>query len=424
VLNRRALAILFLTLFLLMLGVGIIIPNIAYQAQENHASAFQISLLFTLYSLMQFLFAPFWGHLSDRIGRKPVLLLGLFGNAAGLALFGISSGLPLLYAARGLSGLMSSAALPTAMAYVADVTDEKSRGRGMGFLGAAMGLGFIFGPAIGGVLSRFGHGVPFLSASALNLVTCVLAATFLRESLGTRAAAAVAAPAPPGIPTAVPGAGEAPPMAVDAGLRLPRPWQAFRSPLLPFYVVAFLVTFAMAALESIFPLFIQDRFGFGARDMGLMFLFMGTAVFLVQGFILGRFIQAVGEESVMLCGLMVNALGFLLVIAASGRVSLTAALLVSGVGNQVMRPTNASLITKRTTRGQGAAIGIMDSFDSAGRILGPIVAGSLYGPDPRYPYLASAAILATAGSILWLGKGSRRGGERSAAGGVTSSSPP
>ena len=131
-LDRKALGILFCTLFLLMLGVGIIIPNIAYRAQEISASAFQISLLFTLYSLMQFLFAPLWGHLSDRVGRKPILMLGLLGNGVGLLLFGIASSLPWLYAARGLSGLMSSAALPTAMAYVADVTDESSRGRGMG----------------------------------------------------------------------------------------------------------------------------------------------------------------------------------------------------------------------------------------------------------------------------------------------------
>jgi len=178
----------------------------------------------------------------------------------------------------------------------------------------------------------------------------------------------------------------------------------------------------MAALESIFPLFIQDRFGFGARDMGAMFLFMGTGVVLVQGFLLGRWIGALGEENVMLCGLLVNALGFLLVIAATGRVSLTAALLVSGMGNQVMRPTNASLLTKRTRRGKGAAIGIMDSFDSAGRILGPIVAGSLYGPDPRYPYLASAAILATVGTALWLRRGRRPGGARKTAPEISSSS--
>ena len=422
-LNRRALAILFMTLFLMMLGVGIIIPNLAYRAQALQASALQISLLFTLYSLMQFLCAPLWGRFSDRAGRKPVLLLGLFGNAAGLALYGVSSTLPMLYAARALSGFMSSAALPSAMAYVADVTDDRSRGKGMGYLGAAMGLGFIFGPALGGLLSRFGHGMPFLAAAALNLLTCMLAGLLLRESLGARVSPADTPPADAGVAAAVPGLAEAP-IAIDTGVGRPWPLRALGSPLLPFYLVAFFVTFAMAALESIFPLFIQARFGFGAHDMGAMFLFMGTAVFLVQGILLGRLIQWMGEENVMLSGLLVNALGFLLVVAASGRISLTAALLVSGVGNQVMRPTNASLITKRTTRGRGAAIGIMDSFDSAGRILGPIVAGSLYGTRPTYPYLISAAILALVGSGLWLTRGARRIGPRSGAGTLSSSGVP
>jgi multidrug resistance protein len=366
--HRGALAILFCTLFLMMLSVGIIIPNIAYRAQELDASPFRISLLFALYSLMQFLFAPLWGHLSDRVGRKPILLLGLFGNGVGLLLFGLSSLLEYLYAARGLSGLMSSAALPTAMAYVADVTDDRSRGRGMGLMGAAMGLGFIFGPAIGGTLSRYGYDAPFLIAGCLNLITCAVAALLLRESLAPAAPAAARRP-----------------RAALAG--------AIRSPLLPFYVVAFFVPFAMAALETTFPLIIKDRFGFGARDMGMMFFFMGSVVFLVQAFLLGRLIGRVGEENILAAGLLVNALGFLLVIAAKGRASLTAALVVAGVGNQVMRPTNASLITKRTTLGQGAAVGIMDSFDSLGRILGPLLAGALYHPDPRYPCIAAALIL-------------------------------
>jgi MFS transporter, DHA1 family, multidrug resistance protein len=398
VLDNRALAVLFLTLFLLMLGVGIIIPNIVYHAETSHATVSQATWLFTLYSLMQFLFAPVWGHLSDRVGRKPVLLAGLFGNAVGLLLFGVSTTLPLLLVARGLSGLMSSAALPTAMAYVADVTDEKSRARGMSLMGAAMGLGFIFGPGIGGFLSRFGHGLPFLAASALNLMTCLLAAVLLGESLRrprteTEEDDAALSVSEGPVSSDVP----APETPV-----LPLPSRALASPLLPFYMVAFFVTFSMASLESIFPWFIEHRFGFGARDMGAMFLFMGTTVFLVQGFLLGRWIAATGEETVLVSGLLINSLGFLLVVAAAGRISLTAALVVAGVGNQIMRPTNASLITKRTRRGKGAAIGIMDSFDSAGRILGPLAAGALYGPDPRYPYLASSAVMATVGALLWV----------------------
>jgi multidrug resistance protein len=377
-LDRKALAILFVTLFLVMLGVGIIIPNIAYRAAELSASPFQISLLFTIYSLMQFLFAPLWGQLSDRIGRKPVLMAGLLGNGIGLLLFGMSERLIFLYATRGLSGLMSSAALPTAMAYVADVTDERSRGKGMGLMGAAMGLGFIFGPGIGGFLApRYGHAAPFLVAGILNLLTCLSAAIFLRESLHA------------GVEHASPH-------------RRMAPWRVLNGPLLPFYIVAFFVPFAMAALETTFPLLIQTRFGYGAREMGVMFLFMGTAVFLVQGGLLGRWIQAVGEENVMLTGLLINAAGFLMVVAARGKISLTTALLVGGVGNQVMRPTNASLITKRTSLGKGASIGVMDSFDSLGRIVGPVLAGSLYEVDPAFPYYASAAVLVLVCAALWL----------------------
>ena len=370
-LDRKALLVLFVTLFMVMLGVGIIIPNIAYRAAELDASPVEISFLFTLYSLMQFLFAPLWGHLSDRIGRKPILLAGLFGGGLGLLAFGMADRLPMLYAARALSGLMSSAALPTAMAYVADLTDDAHRGRGMGALGAAMGLGFIFGPGIGGALSHFGHATPFVVAGAINLLTGFAGWVVLRESLPRER------------------------RHHDAGpwFRLPAPWKAIDHPLRAFYGVAFCVPFAMAALETTFPLLLRDRLGMGAREMGVMFLFMGTAVFLVQGLALGRLINAFGEETVLRSGLVINALGFLLVPAASGAVGMTAALLVCGVGNQVMRPTNASLITKRTQAGQGAAIGVMDSFDSLGRILGPMLAGHVYAADPRLPYAVSAAIL-------------------------------
>jgi multidrug resistance protein len=367
----RSLLILFAALFLVMLGVGIIIPNLAYRATELHASAVEIALLFTLYSLMQFLFAPAWGRLSDRIGRRPVLLCGLFGGGAGLILFGLASHLTLLYVARAVSGLMSSAALPTAMAYVADVTDERGRGHGMGAMGAAMGLGFIFGQGIGGALAQFGHATPFLVAGALTMLTGCAAAVFLPESLKQ-----------PGV------------LPEGRGFRsLAAPWAALRGPLLRVYGVAFTVPFAMAALETTFPLLLRDRLGMGAREMGYMFLFMGSAVFVVQGFGLGRLINALGEEWVLRAGLVLNAAGFLLLPRAATAGTMTAALVLCGVGNQVMRPTNASLLTKRNLGGQGAAIGVMDSFDSLGRILGPLVAGPAYAIRPAAAYVSAAAIL-------------------------------
>lgn len=380
-LDKKALAVLFGALFLAMLGVGIIIPNIAYHAADQNASPVQISLLFTVYSLMQFLFAPVWGHLSDRHGRKPILLLGLLGSGISLIAFGLADHLWMLFVARALAGLMSSAVLPTAMAYVADVTDESGRGKGMGLMGAAMGLGFIFGPGIGGVLARFGHDTPFFISGVLSLLNCAMAAIALKESNA--------------------------PKASGKPVRMAVPWRAFQSPLLPFYWVAFCVPFAMAALETTFPLFIEDRFGYGAYEMGWMFLFMGTAVALVQGGLLGRLIQRHGEERVLRIGLVVNAVGFVMVIIAGGWKSLTAALLVAGVGNQVMRPTNASLISKRTVHGQGVSIGMMDSFDSLGRIIGPLLAGSLYGIDMTYPYMVAAGVLIVCRLTLWSGAARR-----------------
>ena len=367
----RALLILFAALFLVMLGVGIIIPNLAYRATELHASAVEVALLFTIYSLMQFLFAPAWGRLSDRVGRRPVLLCGLFGGGAGLLLFGFASHLALLYVARAVSGFMSSAALPTAMAYVADVTDERGRGPGMGAMGAAMGLGFIFGPGIGGALAHFGHATPFFVAGTLSILTGAAAVVYLPESLKR-------------------------PTEARRGRwfrSLLAPWTQLRGPLLRVYAVAFTVPFAMAALETTFPLLLRDRLGMGAREMGWMFLFMGSAVFLVQGFALGRLINALGEEWVLRAGLLLNAAGFLLLPRASAVTTMTAALVLCGVGNQVMRPTNASLLTKRNPGGQGAAIGVMDSFDSLGRILGPLLAGPAYAFRPSAAYVSAATIL-------------------------------
>jgi multidrug resistance protein len=367
----RALLILFAALFLVMLGVGIIIPNLAYRAAELNADVVKVTWLFTLYSAMQFLFAPLWGLLSDRIGRRPVLLCGLFGGGAGLVLYGLASHLALLYVARAVSGMMSSAALPTAMAYVADVTDERGRGHGMGAMGAAMGLGFIFGPGIGGALARFGHATPFLVAGALSILTGVAAAVLLPESLKHPGAAA----------------------AGGRTGKLAALWAALRGPLLRFYGVAFTVPFAMAALETTFPFLLRDRLGMGAREMGYMFLFMGTAVFLVQGFALGRLINTLGEEWVLRAGLVLNAAGFLLLPHAAAASTMTAALVLCGVGNQVMRPTNASLLTKRIQGGQGTTIGVMDSFDSLGRILGPLLAGPAYAFRPPAAYVSAAAIL-------------------------------
>ena len=365
-----------------MLGFGIIIPNLAYYAKEIGATTTEIALLMSIYSGMQLLFAPIWGRLSDKHGRKPAILLGLLGNAAALIGFGVATDYVWLFIARSAAGIASAAVLPSVMAYVADITTSEERGKGMGLMGAAMGLGFILGPAIGGVMGS--HDMPFFVAGGLSLLTFLFALILLPESLQKQLA--------------------------DEALADRHEWisprEIFRqtplkSPLTPLFLVAFFSTFSFAGLEMTFPLFIEDKWNYGEREMGWMFMVMGAIVVPLQGGLLGRLINTFGERRIVLTGLLLNALGMVLLLTASSFATLTVYLTITGIGNQLIRPTNTSWISKQTRIGQGAAIGIMDAFLSLGRILGPLLGGWLYAKEAS-PYAVLAGILVVATLCLYL----------------------
>ncbi|HEX2189860.1 MAG TPA: MFS transporter, partial [Longimicrobiaceae bacterium] len=180
--RRSPLTIVFLTVFLDLVGFGIVIPLLPLYAERFGAGPVAVTWLVAVYSLMQLVFAPWWGSLSDRVGRRPVLLVGLFGSAASYLLFGLAGSLAALFAGRALAGIMG-ANVGVAQAYIADVTPPEERAKGMGLIGAAFGLGFIFGPALGGTLAHFGHAVPFLGAAALAAVNGCLGLALLPESL-------------------------------------------------------------------------------------------------------------------------------------------------------------------------------------------------------------------------------------------------
>ena len=356
-----------------MLGFGIIIPNLAYYAKDTGATTTEIAILMSIYSGMQLLFAPIWGRLSDKHGRKPAILLGLIGNAVALIGFGLAKDYIWLLIARSAAGIASAAVLPSVMAYVADVTTSEERGKGMGLMGAAMGLGFILGPAIGGVIGS--HDVPFFVAGGLSILTFLFAFIMLPESLQR----------------------DVPDETVGDRHAWVAPRQIFhqvtlKSPLTSLFLVAFFSTFSFSGLEMTFPLFIEDRWNYGEREMGWMFMFMGAIVVPLQGGLLGKLINKFGERRIVLTGLLLNALGMALLLAAYSFASLTLYLTIAGIGNQLIRPTNTSWISKQTQIGQGAAIGIMDAFLSLGRILGPLLGGWLYAKE-AYTYAVLAGIL-------------------------------
>ena len=365
-----------------MLGFGIIIPNLAYYAQDIGATPTQIAILMSIYSGMQLLFAPIWGRLSDRYGRKPAILLGLLGNAVALIGFGLAKDYGWLMIARSAAGIASAAVLPSVMAYVADVTTSEERGKGMGLMGAAMGLGFILGPAIGGIMGS--HDTPFFVAGGLSLVNFLFVLALLPESLQK-------IDTPEGYEE-------------HHDWVSPREifrWTTLKSPFNSLFLVAFFSTFSFAGLEATFPLFIEKGWDYRQREMGWMFMIMGAVVVPMQGVLLGRLINRFGERRIILVGLSLNALGLALLPNASSFATLTVYITITGIGNQLIRPTNSSWISKETQIGQGTAIGIMDAFLSLGRILGPLLGGWLYEKE-AYPYMVLAGILVIATFCLYI----------------------
>ena len=380
--EKPKILLLFLTLFFVMLGFGIIIPNLAYYAKDIGATTTEIAILMSIYSGMQLLFAPLWGRLSDKHGRKPMILLGLLVNAVALVGFGLAKAYIWLLIARSAAGIASAAVLPSVMAYVADVTTSEERGRGMGLMGAAMGLGFTVGPAIGGIMGS--HDTPFFVAGGLSLLTFFFTFALLPESLQKSLTS----------------------KSLEERHEWISPREIFRqttlrSPLIPLFLVAFFSTFSFSGLEMTFPLFIEEDWDYGEREMGWMFMVMGAIVVPLQGGLLGRLINWLGERRIILTGLLLNAIGMALLLNAHSFTTLTVYLTIAGVGSQLIRPTNTSWISKQTQIGQGAAIGIMDAFLSLGRILGPIFGGWLYAKD-AYPYAVLASILVIATLCLYI----------------------
>lgn len=384
--GHRGLAVLFLAIFVVMLGFGIILPVLQFYAREVGASPFEIGLLATSYAFMQFLCAPLWGALSDRVGRKPVFSVGLVGYAVTFVIFGLSHHVWELFLARILGGILSAATLPTAMAYIGDTTPGRRRGGSMGMMGAAMGLGFTLGPGIGGLLGRQSLSLPFFVGAALALATLALSWGALPEP-------------------ARPEGGE---IRTSRGEAIRR---ALGGPLAFFYLVTLVGAFALAGLEGTYALFAQDRLQLsssgGAGAIGAVFVVVGLVQAAILGGLVGRLITWWGEERVVQGGLLLAGAGYLLITATHDVATLAIYAAIAGAGHALMRPSIASLISRRTAAGQGLSIGIMDSFDSLGRVLGPAWAGGVYHVGIALPYLSAAAVLLiTAGvSVAAVGPG-------------------
>lgn len=363
-----SIAILFTILFLVMVGFGIIIPIMPFYIKKLGGGSTAIGLFMSVYSVMQFFFAPFWGRLSDRIGRRPVLLIGLSGYALTFILFGLLNSLWLMIAVRALSGMISSATLPTAMAYLADVTEGSERSKSMGIVGAAMGLGMVFGPALGGWLGHYSYSMPFFVAGGLATLLIPFAWTFLPESLPAGAK-----------------------QVEKDKTRLS--WAVVRHPLFVLFLLAFVMNFTMAMFEATFALLAAEKIGFGPKQMGTMFTFLGLIGVVIQGGLLGRLSRRLGDARLIKAGTWLSGAGLLLIIASANKYLMYLGTAVNMVGGSLQGPTTSSLASKANRGSQGAAMGLLQSFASLGRILGPLSGGALYGIHRHLPYWSGALLI-------------------------------
>ena len=388
--ERLQLAILVAGVFFLNLGFSVIMPVLPYYSQNMGASAFDLGLLMASYSVMQLIFTPILGELSDRFGRKPIFLIGLFGYGASFLIYGFATQLWMLFAARMMGGILSGGIYPASLAYIADITDHKDRGRIMGLLGASSSLGMIFGPVVSGGLSTWGLSVPFFATAAASFAFGIMGSLLLKES-----------------------------RAVDVHRLRPHKisiLSPLRSSQWILFVLALVVTLLISGFQGTFAYYIMGRFHItdapsimpvlgmtmtlsGPGIMAMLFAVMGITGIMCQGVLLGEAIELIGERYTVIAGLFIAGTSFFLILVAPELASLMIFSCMLAMGTGLVIPCLNSLVSKRTDEEhQGAAMGVLGSYHSLGRIAGPPAGGLLYDVNMNLPYILMGFV-ALAGAL-------------------------
>ncbi len=367
---RPQLGVVFFTVFLDLVGFGIVIPILPLYAEHMHASDRQIGLLLASYSLMQLVFAPLWGRLSDRVGRRPILLISIAGSGLSQLGYALAPSFAGLVIARTIAGACG-ANISAAQAYVADVTEESDRARGMGVLGAALGLGFVFGPAIGGALGHVSPTLPFLAAAGFSAVNLMLAFALLHEprSAGERTRART--------------------ITLEGFARTLSDRR-----LIWAIVLFFVVTFGFANLEVAFSLYLERRFGYGPRGAAWLFTYIGVFIVVIQGLLVRRLVARFGEKRLVVYGNALMAAGFLMLAAVHALGPLLLALAVTSIGNALNTPSLSALISRLAgSDSQGGVLGVAQSAGALARISGPLAGTAAMALGIDAPFLLGAAVL-------------------------------
>lgn len=385
--KRSPLLVIFVTIFIDLVGFGIVIPVLPFYVESSkfNATPRAVGLLFASFSVMQLIFSPILGKLSDRFGRRPILFLSLIGTGIGFLILGFATTLWMLFAGRILDGI-TGGNISTAQAYIADVTSPEERARGMGLVGAAFGLGFIFGPPIGGILSRWGIAVPFLFAAGLAFSNAILLYFTLPET--------VTADHPARLRT--------------AEGRWTLMWRSLKQARLAFVLlIYFLFVVSFSIMTTTFALYTMFRFGYDAEHNGYLFLLIGTIAAVVQGTLIGKLAKRFGEMPLVIAGALMFTISLAIVpLVGPGAGGLAALLAICGVlaiGNSLATPALTSLSSKSVSRAeQGSVLGVTQSAASLARVVGPVLSAFLIYSATAPKHISNNSIRATfwAGALI------------------------
>jgi DHA1 family tetracycline resistance protein-like MFS transporter len=402
--DRSPLFVIFTTVFLDLVGFGIIIPLVGIYGRHYGASILELAVLGSIYSLMQFFFSPIWGHWSDRIGRRPIILMSLCGSVVSYFLFAFATNLWLLIFSRALAGIFA-ANISTAQAYIADVTSEKDRAKGMGLIGAAFGIGFTLGPPVGGIsAAKLGLAAPGIIAGSFCLLNLIAAYFRLKESLPESVRAHNREK-----DAQNPHKRSARMVQFETAKRIARDSHLF----LP-VISIFFATFAFSNLEQVFSLFIQAKFSIPVEDAayrtGMVLMWSGVLGALIQGGLIRKWVPKYGEVKLVIIGLVTQGIAMVLFSQSPtyGSFFITAIPLAFGSG--LINPTLAALVSKRAgAHEQGAVIGVKEGFSSLARIFGPFCGLLAFGVKAQLPFYIGGAVVILL-SFVWMKREGKNAG--------------
>ncbi|WP_159887144.1 MFS transporter [Paenibacillus puerhi] len=379
--QRGPLIVLMINMFIAMLGIGLIIPVLPEFLKHFNAGGATAGYLVSAFGLTQFICSPIAGEWSDKFGRKKLIVAGLVLFAVSNLLFAIADDIWMLYLSRFVGGIGAAAMIPSMMAYVADVTNEENRGKGMGLLGAAMSLGFVIGPGIGGFLAELGIRAPFYVSAGVGVLAMLISLFMLPETLS------------------------------EAHRKQARSSQvkreniflqfakSFRAPYLVLLVLIFTLTFGLANFEAIFPLFVDQKYGFDALDISILITVGALIGAVIQAVLIGKLLNRFGEKLLINLTFLLSAACLVLMLLSGNFLYVLAVTMLFFTFTSILRPAINTLLSKMAGEEQGFVAGMNNAYMSLGNIFGPAVAGILFDVHIHIPYLLGAAVLVASFAI-------------------------